>query len=374
MADESDALLEESSRDELDDLFGTDDENGAKDNRKMAVDAGEQLARSPNVATSGEDEDYASKKTHEETPSTGREGDSQAKGEPTPSMTIPPVTRPRDLDCECLLLKIPPFLRYQAEEPFDPIGTVDQELDDFGADPDNVDAATATRMMATIRFRPGWDDAEGRSTLESNARLLEWEDGSMSLAIGDELFEVVSQDMSNEQSYLYQKHPGCMEATGRFARKLLIRPYIGDRQEHRKYLQLSDTRRIDEMTGQTLASGRDPARVKMATTTEDPEREKERMIRLQQEKLRARRKQEHRRRNVEQVSKRSSRSLSAKFLEEDDEYDANEDYFEEREDQDEYEADFIDDTELFGGSEDGETVAGDAIFSSRKKKLSRRTK
>lgn len=371
MGDESDAPFGEDSKDELDDLFGTDEESVAKDNERMEVDEGGRSAPSSSAVMS--DDDYATRNDHEETPYTGKEEDSQAKSEPTQAMIIPPITRPKDLGCECLLLKMPPFLRYQAEEAFDPIGTVDQELDDFGADPDSVDAATVTRMMATVRFRSGWDDASGRSTVESNARLLEWEDGSMSIAVGDELFDIAPQDMSSEQAYLYQKHPGCMEAAGRFARKLLVRPYIGDRQEHRKYLQLSDTRRVDEMTGLALASGRDPARVKMATTTEDPEREKERMVRLQQEKLRARRKQEHRRRNAEQVSKRAGRSLSAKFLEEDEEYDADEDYFEERED--EYDADFIDDTDLFDGSEEGETLARDAAPSSRKKGgPSRRTK
>src|SRR5262249_50654363 len=153
---------------------------------------------------------------------------------------------------------------------------------------ESIDAQTATRMLTTIRCRMSTanDDA---SKIESNTRLIEWEDGSMSLAVGEEMFEVIVQNISAEHNYVFQRHAGagCMEVLGHLERKLLIRPYITGTGDHRRFLAINPEK-IDVMTGEKLASGREPARVRMAEIGGDPEAEKAQQIRLQQEKIRAR--------------------------------------------------------------------------------------
>lgn len=78
---------------------------------------------------------------------------------------------------------------------------------------------------------------------------------------------------------------------------MLIRPCITDTSDHRRFLAISPGK-VDTTTGERLASGREPARVRMTQIGTDPEAEKVQQIRLQQEKMRARRQQESRRRNL----------------------------------------------------------------------------
>ena len=160
--------------------------------------------------------------------------------------------------------------------------------------------------------------------------------------VGDELFEVSMQSTAGEYNYIYgrQGEAGSMECLGRLGERITIRPYITGDQAHRKYLAAS-----------TVASAKSNAdvRVKMAVTTTDPEREKQRMIKLEQEKIKERRKIEAKRRNLQQRSfeQVSRTGLTARFLEEGN---GSDEFYEEegrtREELDEYEEDFIDDTNI----------------------------
>jgi RNA polymerase-associated protein LEO1 len=54
----------------------------------------------------------------------------------------------------------------------------------------------------TIRWR--WQQkAHGQLEMVSNARMVQWDDGSQQLMIGDEAFDVVNQDISQNGMYLY---------------------------------------------------------------------------------------------------------------------------------------------------------------------------
>lgn len=177
---------------------------------------------------------------------------------------------------------------------------------------------------------------------------MKWSDGSYSLLVGEEHFEVSLASMAAEHNYIYGRHAevGCMESLGKLSERLMVRPFIiaGDDQGHRKYLAAAAA---------ASAKASADVRVKMAVTIADPEQEKQRMIKLEQEKIKARRKIEAKRRNLKQRSfERVSRTgLTAKFLEEDDLEELGE---VERggayENEDEYEEDFIDDTNI---EEDG---------------------
>ena len=351
LVEEDQVMYDDDKKDELDDLFGsTSSSEDDVQNRQLSESVVQDEEK---ISNNEESRSEAESENEDEQP-------------PSTSFSIPEIVKPFELGYECMLVKVPAFLRTQMQEPFDPVTTVDQEIEGFGADPDDIDAYIATRVLTTIRFRSNLT-LDNRLTLESNTRLVEWEDGTMSLAVGDELFEVVAQNISGEHNYIFQKHTGvgCMEVLRGLDRKLLIRPYITDTGDHRRFLAINPAK-IDTTTGEKLASGREPARVRMAQISTDPEAEKTQQARLHQEKIRARRQQENRRRNLK--TQHRTRPLSTEFLEADSD----------NADMDEYEEDFIDDTGLFEdevssepvGSESGELEdSEDEVYGkSRKKK------
>ncbi len=54
----------------------------------------------------------------------------------------------------------------------------------------------------TIRWRYSIDEA-GNEVRESNARIVRWTDGSMSLYLGGEIFDINKQTLSGEYSHLF---------------------------------------------------------------------------------------------------------------------------------------------------------------------------
>lgn len=95
----------------------------------------------------------------------------------------------------------------------------------------------------------------------------------MSLMIGEELFELGMPSMAAEYNYIYGRHPeeGSMECLGRLKERIVIRPFITADQSHRKY---------SAAAAESSAKTTSDVRVKMAVTTVDPEKEKQRMIKV----------------------------------------------------------------------------------------------
>lgn len=63
----------------------------------------------------------------------------------------------------------------------------------------------------------------------SNSSLVQWSDGTWSLCIGSEIFDInVHEMMDEEQNYIFSQHDnGClMEDVGRITQKLLIKPGV----------------------------------------------------------------------------------------------------------------------------------------------------
>ena len=188
------------------------------------------------------------------------------------------------------------------------------------------------RARTTIRNRKN----SKNQTIESNSRLNRWSDGTWTLQIGSEHFEVLPQVFSaDENNLLFFRHQNedCLESVGKLANKLTVRPFMDSQGTHRKYLALA------EATGK----GMKKVKVRVATTTADPEKEKRGLVKIQQERIKARRKLDAKRRNLEQKSfdRVGKEGLTARFLEADEE-----DYEYENADEDEYDADFIDDGEI----------------------------
>lgn len=89
----------------------------------------------------------------------------------------------------------------------------------------------------------------------------------------DQTFEVSMQSMVAENNYIYGRHveEGSMECLGKLRERVNIRPFITTDHSHRKYLAAAASASTKPTSD---------VRVKMALTTADPEKEKQRMIKV----------------------------------------------------------------------------------------------
>ena len=68
-----------------------------------------------------------------------------------------------------------------------------------------------SKGSSVLNVAPGLADSgitaemvEGNQKVESNAKLIEWSDGSYGLAVGDEIFEIREEDLPN--CFVFLKH------------------------------------------------------------------------------------------------------------------------------------------------------------------------
>lgn len=131
---------------------------------------------------------------------------------------------------ETLLARLPNFVRY-ADDAFDAATWNELEDDaqhgDTAADTGDKDARSVLRTMSTVRWR--WRDDK---TPESNARIVRWSDGTESLQLGSEFFDVTRHAEPSAQgtplTYLYVPHPheGVLEAECPVRTSLTFKPSL----------------------------------------------------------------------------------------------------------------------------------------------------
>ena len=85
------------------------------------------------------------------------------------------------------------------------------------------EASSAAASKLLVRTTP-----DGQ--LESNARLVEWEDGSWTMHVGSEAFKVMERD---EEVYIYSKHPEAMILDGVLKKQLIVTPSSLNSKTHR---------------------------------------------------------------------------------------------------------------------------------------------
>uniref|UniRef100_A0A8R1EVA1 RNA polymerase-associated protein LEO1 n=1 Tax=Caenorhabditis japonica TaxID=281687 RepID=A0A8R1EVA1_CAEJA len=96
----------------------------------------------------------------------------------------------------------------------------------------------------TLRWRIRKDES-GREVRESNAKIVKWDDGTMSLYLGNEIFEVTLMELNkNNLPHLYVQQPGLMSAQSVMTHRMTFRPHSTDSQTHRKVtLNMADRSR-----------------------------------------------------------------------------------------------------------------------------------
>lgn len=205
-------------------------------------------------------------------------------------------------------VKLPNFLSVDSR-PFDQDHYEDEIDEDEYLDEEGR-ARLKLKVENTLRWRYKLGE-DGNLTRESNAKIVRWDDGSMSLKLGNELFDVQCQPMQRD-NHLFMRQGAGLQGHAVFGKKLVFRPFSTDSITHRK-VTLS-------MADRTSKS----QKVKVINDLgQDPEAQKAEMVRREEERLRAQNRREaQQRRNRMRPSVRTG--LSASYLE-DREYDSEQD-------------------------------------------------
>ncbi|XP_061608056.1 RNA polymerase-associated protein LEO1 isoform X2 [Phyllopteryx taeniolatus] len=277
----------------------SDSDMGADDNKKSAADD-----------LFGEADDISSDSDAEKPPTPGQPMDTedglegeQAEEEPVPEtrieVEIPKVST--DLGSDLYFVKLPNFLSVEPR-PFDP-----QYYEDEFEDEEMLDEEGRTRLKLkvenTIRWRVKRDE-EGNETRESNARIVKWSDGSMSLHLGNEVFDVYKAPLQGDHNHLFIRQGTGLQGQAVFKTKLTFRPHSTDSATHRKMtLSLADRCSKTQKIRILPMAGR------------DPESHRNEMIKKEEERLRASIRRESQQRRMRE--KQHQRGLSSSYLEPD---------------------------------------------------------
>ncbi|TPX62299.1 hypothetical protein PhCBS80983_g00545 [Powellomyces hirtus] len=209
------------------------------------------------------------------------------------SCIVPDVPRFSQGNEEVFLARLPTWMGVD-HRPFE-AQSWDEE-DEIPADPS---IASHITLENTMRWRTVRDPS-GEERKESNARLVRWSDGSTSLILGGEVFDANYMQGAPHQ-YITVSIPeaGVLQTQNRTPRNMTFKPYSRSSVVHQKLTKHISTSR-----------DKDVSQTKMIVTMMDPEKEREAMEKAENEKIRARKRLEAKRRNASS----GSRGLSARDL------------------------------------------------------------
>lgn len=222
----------------------------------------------------------------------------------------PPPGLPENMN----MIKVSNIMGIESK-PFDPATFVEEDVfvtDESGANKrirleDNI-----------VRYRRV-KNRDGTTSYESNARFVQWSDGSIQLLIGNEVLDTSVQDAHHDHAHLFLRHgKGILQSQGRLLKKMRFMPSSLSSKSHRLLTALVDSRH------------KKTYKVKNCVTDIDPEKEKEEKEKVEGQNIRANQLL-HRKRD--KVSRKyaptttRARQLSPGFLE---------DALDEEEEQDDY--------------------------------------
>lgn len=177
----------------------------------------------------------------------------------------------------------------------------EEQLDDEGK------IRIRLKVENTIRWRYE-KDSDGNLIKQSNAKMVRWSDGSMSLYIGEEIFDVYRTNMHGDHNHLFLKQGSVLHGQTMFRSKLSFKPHSIDSLTHRK------------MTMSLVESGSRIKKVKILKELErNPENKRLELMKKEEEKLKAASRRQNKQRRMRE--KAHSKGLSAEYLE--DRYDSD---------------------------------------------------
>lgn len=207
-----------------------------------------------------------------------------------------------NLGSELYYVKLPNFLSIGTHE-YDP-ATYEDEIDEDEAVDNEGRARLKLKVENTIRWRK-IRDRSGEEQVQSNARVVEWSDGSLSLYLGSEIFDVNEKSIG-ECSHLFTRQGIRQGLLGQaiFNTKLSIRPNSTESFTHRKLtLSLADRSQKTQKIRMLNNPGQDPE-VRLSE-----------LIKKEDDKMKATLRRETKQRRVQERSQ--TRGPNAAYLEPD---------------------------------------------------------
>lgn len=166
-----------------------DDDEGAKPTQKLPEKAGRDADQHSNADRRSPDE------MDQDDAFGGRDNEKEKEPEePVPETRIEhelPYIR-ADVGKEFHFVKLPNFLSVEPR-PYDP-ETYEDELEEEETLDEEGRARLKLKVENTIRWRTAFDK-DGNAFKQSNARMVKWSDGSLSLHLGSEIFDVYRQPL-----------------------------------------------------------------------------------------------------------------------------------------------------------------------------------
>uniref|UniRef100_A0A914DY27 RNA polymerase-associated protein LEO1 n=1 Tax=Acrobeloides nanus TaxID=290746 RepID=A0A914DY27_9BILA len=217
---------------------------------------------------------------------------------PPPIIEVSMSRTRAELKGEPYFVKFPNFLSVETK-PFDPEVYEDEieeeeQLDEEGR------SRLKLKLENTIRWRYAKDEI-GNEIRESNAKIVKWSDGTMSLYLGNEIFDVSTQRVV-DHNHIFVRQGAGLQGQAIFKNKIVFRPISTDTLTHKKM-----TMTMAEKTNKAQ-------KVKvLADVGLNPEQEKLGLIRKEEEKLRATARREASQRRAREKSRAGG--LSSGFLE-----------------------------------------------------------
>lgn len=202
------------------------------------------------------------------------EKEKEPEPEPIPETRID-VEIPRivsDLGRELHFVILPNFLSVETR-PFDP-ETYEDEIDEEETHDEEGRQRVKLKVSNTLRWRDYIDDA-GNPQKESNARMVKWSDGSMSLHLGNEIFDVYKQPLQGDHNHLFVRQGTGLQGQTVFRTKLAFRPHSTDSFTHKK-MTMSLADRMQKTSGIKILTQVGP----------DPDQDRRYNLKKEEEKLR----------------------------------------------------------------------------------------
>ncbi|VDK33558.1 unnamed protein product, partial [Taenia asiatica] len=181
---------------------------------------------------------------------------------------FPPIRA--DLGREMYLVKMPNFLSVETR-PFD-AAFYEGELDEDEVLDEEGRTRLKLKVENTIRWRLG-KNANNEVIQESNARIVRWSDGSLSLHLGDEIFDVHKMDIQSDFNHLFIREDRGLQGQAIFRSKLSFRPHSTDSFTHRKMtLSLADKTSKSQKVKILPVAGTDPESNRSLAVRKEEER------------------------------------------------------------------------------------------------------
>ena len=257
----------------------------------------------------GDADDISEDEEKEKSPRSGDEREPTSPKQDEEEEGPPPETRieaeiPKiktDLGREIHFVKLPNFLSVETR-PFE-ADTYEDEIDEEETLDEEGRARLKLKVENTIRWREVFDK-QGNAVKESNAKLVKWSDGSISMHLGREIFDVYKQPLQGDHNHLFIRQGTGLQGQAVFRTKLSFRPHSTDSFTHRK-ITLSLADRSNKLSSVKVLS----------QVIRDPESAREESLRRDEDRLRASNRRENVQRRIKE--KANKQGITTNYLEPD---------------------------------------------------------